>query len=83
MACGCFPIAGDIESMREWIEPGENGLLVDPGNPQAWATAVVCAIRDDGLRSTAKDINERLINEKADYGIVQIKAREFYRRIFD
>ncbi len=83
MACGCFPIAGDIESMREWIEPGENGLLVDPGNPQAWATAVVCAIRDDGLRSTAKDINERLINEKADYGIAQIKAREFYRCIFD
>jgi glycosyltransferase involved in cell wall biosynthesis len=83
MACGCLPIAGDIESMREWIEPGENGLLVDPGNPQAWATAVVRAIRDDGLRSTAKSINERLINEKADYGIVQIKAREFYRRIFD
>ena len=31
MACGCFPIAGDIESIREWITPGKNGMLIDPG----------------------------------------------------
>ena len=30
MALGCFPIAGDIESVREWITPGVNGILVDP-----------------------------------------------------
>ncbi len=83
IACGCFPIVGDIESMREWIEAGKNGLLLDPGNPQEWAQAIVRAIRDDGLRSIAKDMNERLINDKADYGIVQAKAREFYRRVLD
>jgi glycosyltransferase involved in cell wall biosynthesis len=83
IACGCFPIVGDIESMREWINPGENGLLVDPGNPQAWAQAIVRAIRDNDLRSTAKDMNEGLINEKAEYGFVQTKAREFYRRVLD
>ena len=22
MACGCFPVVGDIESLREWITPG-------------------------------------------------------------
>jgi glycosyltransferase involved in cell wall biosynthesis len=69
--------------MREWIEAGKNGLLLDPGNPQEWAQAIVRAIRDDGLRSIAKDMNERLINDKADYGIVQAKAREFYRRVLD
>ena len=30
MACGCIPVAGDIESLREWITPGLNGLLFDP-----------------------------------------------------
>ena len=40
LACGCFPIAGDIESLREWITPGENGLLVDPGDPEALAEAI-------------------------------------------
>jgi hypothetical protein len=34
MACGSFPVVGDIESMREWIEPGVNGLLVDPHSPR-------------------------------------------------
>ena len=27
MTIGCFPVAGDIESLREWITPGVNGLL--------------------------------------------------------
>jgi glycosyltransferase involved in cell wall biosynthesis len=29
MACGCFPVAGDLESIREWITHGQNGLLFD------------------------------------------------------
>ena len=33
MACGCFPVAGDLESIREWITPNENGLLFDSTNP--------------------------------------------------
>ena len=33
MACGCLPVAGDLESLREWITPGQNGLLVDPNDP--------------------------------------------------
>ena len=30
MACGVYPIVGDIELLREWITPGVNGLLVNP-----------------------------------------------------
>ena len=37
MACGCFPVAGDLESIREWITHGQNGLLVDPNDPQSIA----------------------------------------------
>ena len=33
MACGCLPVVGDIESMREWITPGVNGLLADAASP--------------------------------------------------
>ena len=31
MACGCFPVAGDIASLREWIEDGKNGLISESG----------------------------------------------------
>jgi glycosyltransferase involved in cell wall biosynthesis len=35
MACGSFPVAGDLDSIREWITPGVNGLLVDSSIPTA------------------------------------------------
>ena len=44
IACGCFPIAGNIESIHEWIRDSENGLLVDPTDPQALAQAIIIAI---------------------------------------
>ena len=50
MACGSFPVAGDIDSLREWINHGENGLLVDPGSPEDLADAIVSAIKDPDIR---------------------------------
>ncbi len=50
MACACFPIAGDIESLREWIVPGVNGLLVDPGDPAALADGILLALDQRELR---------------------------------
>lgn len=79
MACGCFPVAGDLEPLREWIEPGENGLLVDPGDPQALARAVLQALDEPQLRGRAAEINTRLVSERAEYRRVMAKAEEFYR----
>jgi glycosyltransferase involved in cell wall biosynthesis len=81
MACGCFPIAGDIESLREWITPGVNGLLVDPGNPQALAEAIVKAIAQPELRRVAKGRNLELVKERAEYGECMERAGEFYQRL--
>ena len=44
MACGCFPVAGDLESIREWITHGQNGLLVDPNDRQSIADGILLAI---------------------------------------
>ena len=41
MACGCLPVVGDLESLREWITPGVNGLLVDLSHPQELAEAIL------------------------------------------
>lgn len=81
MACGCFPVAGDIESLREWITPGVNGDLVDPGNPEALAEAIINALLDPALRARAGRINRELIAGRADYRKVMPQAEYFYRSV--
>lgn len=81
MACGCFPVVGDIEALREWIIHGENGLLVNPRDPAALAEAILTAIKQPDLRARAAKINTRLIAEKADYRRVMSQAEGFYREL--
>ncbi len=81
MACGCFPVAGDLESIREWICDGENGLLFDPADPQALARAVIRAIQDKGLRQRAAGQNAQLIAERADYARSMERAERFYHML--
>ncbi len=78
MACGCLPVAGDIETLREWIVPGQNGLLFDPGDPQSLADAICAGLADTALRRTAQKENARIIAERAEYGRVMAAAEAFY-----
>ncbi len=78
LACGCFPVAGDLESLREWITPGVNGLLVDPADPQMLAEALIQALEDAELRRKARDYNLSLIARRADYETVMERAGQFY-----
>jgi glycosyltransferase involved in cell wall biosynthesis len=79
MACGCFPVVGDIESLREWITPGKNGFLVDPADPQGLAEAILIGLQNPELRAQAHKQNARLIAERAEYHEVMRQAAEFYR----
>jgi glycosyltransferase involved in cell wall biosynthesis len=81
MACGCLPVAGDIESLREWINHGDNGLLVDPADPHSLAQAILTAMEDVELGERAREHNLRLIVERATYGRVMAQAQDFYRRL--
>lgn len=81
MACGCFPVAGDLESLREWITPGVNGLLVDPRSPRQVADALLVSLTQENLLEQARAHNLRLVAEKADYRVVMPRAEQFYKRI--
>jgi len=78
MACGCFPITGDIDSIREWIVPGVNGLVVDPDDPQALAKAITLALNNENLRKEARIHNQELIKTKAEVGLVRSLLRNYY-----
>ena len=78
IACGCFPIVGDIPSLQEWIDQGENGCLVDPHDEHAAADAVISALQDQDFRNRARGINQKLISDRADVQRVKKTVRDFY-----
>ncbi len=81
MACGCFPVAGDIESVREWLVNQSNGLLCDATDKTSLAEAIIRALADEQLRNQAREKNLQLIAERADYQQVMEKAEAFYGQI--
>ncbi|HET9588521.1 MAG TPA: glycosyltransferase [Anaerolineales bacterium] len=81
IACGCFPIAGDLESIREWITPGENGLLFDPLDPRAIAEAILLAIENKSLRDKAAGLNQNIIAARAEYQQNMRRAEELYEAL--
>lgn len=83
LACGCFPVAGDIESLREWINQGVNGLLCDPTDPQALAETILQALAAPDLRQQARSVNLRLIAERANYPDVMEQAQAFYQYLIE
>ena len=81
LACGCFPVVGDIEPLREWITQGKNGFLVDPTDPQALADAMITALQKTELRAQAQKFNSRLIIERAEYQHSMEQAEDFYQSL--
>jgi len=81
MACGCFPVAGDIESIREWLVDSENSLLVDPGDPAALAAAILRAIEDTAFRERAVAANLEMIRQRANFETVMVQAHNFYAEV--
>lgn len=80
MACGCFPIAGDLESIREWITPNENGLLFDSMNPQSIADTILLALKNKDLRLKAAGLNAELTSARVEYGRNMQRVEEFYEQ---
>lgn len=83
MACGSFPVVGNIESLREWITPGENGLFCDPADPASIADSVLQALAQVDLRKSAARRNMRLIEERAMRNKTPARAEAFYDRVLE
>lgn len=81
MASGCFPVAGDLESIREWITDGENGLLTDATDPDRLAESIVRGLKNKNLREQAAGLNAKRIAEGAEYNACMSQASAFYQRV--
>ncbi|MDL5046143.1 glycosyltransferase [Oscillatoria amoena NRMC-F 0135] len=59
MAAGAFPIHSDMESIREWVDPGQNGLVFPVADHRMLAEHIDRALRDDPMVIRAAEINRR------------------------
>jgi glycosyltransferase involved in cell wall biosynthesis len=81
MACGAFPVAGDIESVREWITDGQNGLLFPVLDVERQTKALLHALDDQALRAQALAQNLELIATRAAYKVAMAQAEAFYATV--
>jgi glycosyltransferase involved in cell wall biosynthesis len=66
MALGAFPIHSDMESIREWITNGENGLLFPVDDVDALTDCLKRAISDSFLRDSAQQKNWKIAEDRMD-----------------
>lgn len=83
MACGAFPVVADIPANREWIEDGENGFLFPPGDADALAEKVVECLGRPELRARAREVNVRIIEQRAQWRSNIEKLIELYSDVLE
>ena len=81
LACGCFPVVGDIASLREWLTNGVNGLLVDPREPRKAADAMIKAVTDESLHLSTLKKNYEMIQKRAEISGIRKEFNAFIKMI--
>lgn len=81
ISLGAFPIHSNVESLKDWISNGKNGLLTPPEDPKAVAEALCFTLNNNSLIDKASRINAELVLNKLSSGVVKPKVVEMYQRI--
>ena len=80
MACGRPVVATAIGGHLDAISPGENGVLVPPGDPEALAVAVGDMLEDRGMRERLGRAARRTVEEGYTWDLVTERVLACYRR---
>jgi glycosyltransferase involved in cell wall biosynthesis len=81
MSLGAVPIHSDLTSIREWIENGKNGFLVNPLNPLEIAKSLSLALRNRDFLETARRTNLDIVDNHWGAQYIRDKAISFYNRV--
>jgi glycosyltransferase involved in cell wall biosynthesis len=81
MAAGALPLMSPIDSIQEWIQDGQNGLLAHALYPDQVAQALLRALRDDDLFERAQRLNWEIICQRADRWKVREEVLVYYQHL--
>lgn len=80
-ACGLPVIASDLPALREWIMPGENGLLVPVGDSKALSEAILQILLHPEQGEIFQRVNLDLIQKRADHEQEMMKMQALYEKL--
>jgi glycosyltransferase involved in cell wall biosynthesis len=81
MACGSVPIFTDLPSLREWIDDGHNGYLVDPQSPSTLARRIIEVLRTPQKADTFAAYNLELVRTRASQTVHMDRMEKIYERL--
>jgi len=81
MACGIPVVATRVGGIPDVIEDGVNGLLVEPGQPQALARAMIAMLTDDALRIRLREAAHRDVRSRYSTESVIADLELLYREL--
>ena len=79
-AAGCMPVASNLPGIDAVVIDGENGLLVNAGNPRQLAKALATALAQPGFRATAVGLM-RLTIERYELSTVGASYNRILRQL--
>lgn len=76
IAMGAVPIHSDLDSVREWVEDGENGLLFAANSIEDLKLKIRRAILDDAFIESAAKKNFHIASERLDRSQIREQVRD-------
>lgn len=67
MACALPAVVTDVPAILEWIEDGNNGMVVPRGSPERIADAIIRIIRDPEMSRNMGQENLAIAKKRADW----------------
>jgi glycosyltransferase involved in cell wall biosynthesis len=81
MACGVPVVATAVGGIPDVIDDRTNGLLVDPGEPEGLARAIVAMLTDDALRARLRSAAHRDVRKRFSPENVIADLESLYREL--
>ena len=81
LACGVPVVASRVGGIPELVEERKTGLLVDPRARAAWSSALLTALRDEGLRATCRREGPRSVAERHTWQVLEPRLLAIYQSV--
>ena len=83
MASGIFSIVSDLPANKEWIVDNKNGYVLKSIDEKSLAELMIKSLENTDIKREAKDINEKIIKERAIWDDNMTLVRENYINILN